>query len=276
VHYLEQHPQVYVCPVKEPHFFNTDSGHRYYFELSDYLKLFQKSTPMHLYRCEGSVWYLYSEVASARIVNFNPNARFVVMLRDPVSMYFSLHQELLFGGSEDNPSAIEAWRLQEKRAQGRSIPRGCTEPDLLQYGRVCSLGQQVERLLRVVPRSHVHFITLDELQEDPDNAYFELQRFLSLPALHLDTYSVINKRKARRSYALAKFFIWVTECKKRLRISKGFGIANAINRRNVVLDAPIDSEEIRALVPELREYFESDVVLLETQIGRNLSAWKGS
>ena len=37
-------------------------------------------------------------------------------------MFFSLHQELLFGGSEDEKSAVKSWKLQEQRKDGKYIP----------------------------------------------------------------------------------------------------------------------------------------------------------
>lgn len=275
VHYLGQHPKVYVSPVKEPHYFNTDSSHRYYFDESQYLKLFSEATAEHSYRCEGSVWYLYSEVAAKNILEYNPEARFVVMLRDPVTMYFSLHQELLFGGSENNPSAIAAWNLQKDRAEGKFIPHGCPEPALLQYGQVCSLGEQVRRLLVTVPRSRIHFMRLEDLKNDPETSYLGLQKFLNLNPHRLDSYEVVNKKKVRRSQTLARFFIWFTNLKKRLGIKGGLGVASAINKRNVVHDVSIDSGEAASLSPKLRYYFQEDINLLESLTGKDLTNWKG-
>jgi hypothetical protein len=111
LHYLATHPKVFVSKVKEPHFFNSDSKHRYFYSIESYLKLFEKATPLHKYRCEGSVWYLYSKSAIDEILKFDPDAKFIIMLRNPVFMYFSIHQELYFGGAENNRSPIKAWYL---------------------------------------------------------------------------------------------------------------------------------------------------------------------
>ena len=46
--YLDQHPEIFVSDIKEPHYFNKDSGHRYYFEEEEYLRLFTLSNRIHI------------------------------------------------------------------------------------------------------------------------------------------------------------------------------------------------------------------------------------
>ena len=77
------------------------------------------------------------------------------MLRNPVDMAPSLHEELVFTGREDVTDFAEAWRLQETRRRGRSLPRMVWEPKYVQYGDVCKLGQQVARLFEKVRRERV-------------------------------------------------------------------------------------------------------------------------
>ena len=177
IHYLSQHPRIYVSPVKEPHFFNEDSGHRFYFSMKDYLNLFTENDSFD-YRAEGSVWYLYSKVAIENILKFNSRARFVVMLRDPVSMYFSLHQELLYGGNEDEHSALVAWELQDERRKGNKIPLGCSDPRFLQYGKACSLGEQLNFAMKKIPSQQIHYVFLEDIKKDPDSEFKKVLDFL--------------------------------------------------------------------------------------------------
>jgi len=274
MHYLSQHPEIFVSPVKEPHYFNTDSGHRYYFEQSDYLHLFSDATPRQTLRAEGSVWYLYSEVAIMNILGFNPDAKFIIMLRDPVSMFFSLHQELLFGGSEDERSALRAWYLQVNRKGGKCIPLGCSDQRFLQYGDVCSLGTQLKNAMEIIPPKNLLYIFMDDLRINPDTAYTIVQKFLGVTGIHLNSYEVVNKKKVRKSYLLAKTLIAATNLKKKLGLRGGLGIANAINNRNVSHDVSLSKEKLGDLNSTLYAYFEEDIALLEKLTGRDLSRWR--
>lgn len=273
VHYLSQHPNIFVSQVKEPHYFNTDSGHRYYFDEEKYLKLFSEAKPEHTCICEGSVWYLYSNDAIGEILRFNPDAKFLVMLRNPVSMFFSLHQELLFGGSENIESAEEAWGAQESRKQGKHIPSGCSDPRLLQYGEACKLGVQLKKAIETIPKEALKYVFLNDLANDPDATYQSVLNFLELPAHRLEDYPAMNPKKKRKSQNLSRFFIFTTRLKKRLGLRRGLGMATAINKLNVVEAEDIDPEVFNQLSPVLKDYFREDIQLLESLVHRDLSEW---
>ena len=62
---------------------------------------------------EGSVTYLYFPHVIDRILELNPIARFIVMLRNPMQMVPSFHARMLYLLEEDTEDFAEAWRLQE-------------------------------------------------------------------------------------------------------------------------------------------------------------------
>ncbi len=273
-HYLGQHPEIYVCPVKEPHYFNIESGHRYYYNEADYLNLFSESTTKHRWLCEASVWYLYSEKAVDEILNFNPNAKFIVMLRNPTEMYLSLHRELLFGGAEDISSPIKAWKLQESRREGKNIPAGCTDVRMLQYGEACKLGAQLQRLVKRISSEQLKIVFLEDLKKDPDSCYLDVLGFLNIDIKSLENYDVVNLKKQRKYPWLSTLFISLNKVKNRLGIKKGFGFANKINKINVTQRTSDIEYETRILEPELRHYFNDDIALLAQLTEKDLSHWK--
>lgn len=274
-YYLSQHPQVFFSQIKEPHFFNTDSSHRYYDNENDYLSLFKDSTDRHKYLAEGSVWYLYSDVAIDNILKFNPNAKFIVMLRNPVDMYFSLHQELLYGGTENVHSPLTAWNLQDERLNGKNIPVGCSDERFLQYRESCLLGKQVGRVIDKFNKDNLKFITLEELIKDTNTAYLDVLKFLGLEEVGLVKYDIVNEKKVRKSYVLANILKYINYFKQSVGIKNGLGIANKINRLNSHSGVAISKESDKAqLKPILEEYFANDILLLEKLIGKDLNSWK--
>ena len=107
--------------MKEPHFFNTDDR-RLISTLEAYEDLFRPASSGHCALGEASVWYLSSTEAVHNILAYQPNARFIVMVRNPVEMAPALHAEMLITGHENVHDFSTAWRYQEERRQGRQLP----------------------------------------------------------------------------------------------------------------------------------------------------------
>ena len=118
--WLAEHPQIYFSPTKEPHFFNTDHK-RFLNSLQSYEKLFAGASKHHCSVGEASVWYMYSSAAVPNILEYNSDAKFIVMLRNPIEMAPSLHEELVFTGREDVNEFSEAWQLQDLRRNGPAL-----------------------------------------------------------------------------------------------------------------------------------------------------------
>ncbi|QDU63293.1 Sulfotransferase domain protein [Planctomycetes bacterium Pan216] len=185
--YLRTHPNVFFSTPKEPQFWAADfpraieSSYYRIDSISDYLALFNSATDAHTVRAEATVTYLYSNVAVARILEFNPNAKFIVMLRHPIDLVHAWHSELLYNGYEDRQSLEEAWHLQEQRAQGACVPAACPVPAFLQYARMGCIGEQLERLYATVSQDRVHVIWFDDFANDTRAEYIKTLAFLNIP-----------------------------------------------------------------------------------------------
>lgn len=278
--YLSAHPAVFMPRMKEPHFFNTDLRSYYYVrDREAYLRLFSEALPGHRRLGEASVWYLYSREAARNIAAAAPDARLVVMLRQPVELFRSLHNQLLSNQIEDEPDAERAWRLQEERAAGRSIPRLCEDPKVLLYRETCRLGEQVERLLEHFPREQIHTALFDELETDPRGVYESVLAFLGLPsdgrtefpkvhAAHRPRWSQLAELHRRGDRALRTGPArWLRPLLLPLRpATRWLARANLETTRK----SPIRDEFHR----ELLATFAPDIDRLAAATGHDLSAWK--
>src|SRR6185295_10222300 len=95
--YLQTHPQVFLSDPKEPHFYANDLGaHRTIVTRGQYEKLFSAAGPQHLAIGEASAWYLHSAVALPAVARELPDAKLIVMLRNPVELIRSLHSDLVW------------------------------------------------------------------------------------------------------------------------------------------------------------------------------------
>ena len=271
--WLAEHPQIYLSPEKEPHFFNTDHK-RFLNLLESYEQLFAGATRQHVAVGEASVWYLYSAEAVPNILAYNQRAKFIVMLRNPVDMAPSLHEELVFTGRENKADFAEAWRLQDARRQGHSLPRMVWEPKYVQYGELCKLGHQVARLFELVPREQVKLILLEDVARDPGAVYRSVLEFLEVPDDGRINFPVHNQAKTRRWPWLLPIAWAITSLKRTLGIDGGLGIWTRVDGQNrIERPRAAVSLELRA---ELSAYFDSDIELLQRLIGRDLSHWRAS
>jgi hypothetical protein len=269
--WLSEHPNIYLPSTKEPHFFNTD--HRRSLSLpQSYERLFAAAGEQHSAVGEASVWYLYSSEAVKNILNYSPDAKFVVMLRNPVDMAPSLHEELVFTGREDVADFAEAWNLQEPRRNGRQLPVMVWEPKFVQYGDLCSLGMQVQRLLDVVSLERVKFLLLEDVAREPGAAYRSVLQFLGVSDDNRQDFRVHNQAKTRKWRGLVAVAWAASTVKSALGIERGLGIWKRIDAMNrVERPRPPPADDMRQI---LKDYFATDVALLQKLIGRDLRHWQ--
>jgi hypothetical protein len=277
--YLAEHPNVYISPIKEPHYFAEDlPKYRVASTLAEYEALFSDASAQHLHAGEGSVFYLVSEVAIRKIMIFDPSARLIVMLRNPVEMVHSLHAQLLYSRDESVSDFDAAWRMIAQRRDGRRVPAQCRAPKLLEYDSVGRYGAQLERLLASCPREQVLVLLYEDFCRDPAAAYRAVIDFLGLPKDARTDFPVINAHKQHK-------FAWMGQFTQKtpsrlvdtaLRVKTALGIQRLgildrlrrINQSNKPR-APLSV----ALRQEIVECYRDDVTKLASLTGRDLAGW---
>ena len=270
--WLSKHPQVYFSPRKEPHFFNTD-GLTATSSLLEYESLFSGATSEHNAVGEGSTHYLYSNVAIKNILEYQPKARFIVCLRNPIDMAPSLHAERLSQGRENERDFVKAWRLQSLRAAGQRIPKlMIKDPERLQYGAYCKLGEQIERLYKLVPDSKVLLVLLDDVKKQPELEYARVLDFLDLSEMEPGfEFEAVNPSKYTRSPALSQVARALSAFKRTIGMRRSMGIVKFLKEKNIEEKPrkPLSKE----MHHELKEYFKEDIALMSNILARDLSEW---
>lgn len=281
-HYLAEHPGIFMPDFKEPHYFAKDFSSPYYVRTeAAYRALFADASAQHKVG-EASVWYLFSEVAAERIQASVPQARLIVMLRRPVDLFVSLHNQLRVSLYEDEADPERAWHLQEPRRGGARIPDLCEETRFLEYDAACRLGAQLERLLGFFPRSSVHLILFDDLAATPQAVYEDALRFLAVPSDGRQHFPRVNEAHQSRSTGLETLrrkvdrVLVTTPALAGLlrRLAPLRPLSRALRRLNEQkVEKPVLTETFRR---QLTEHFRDDVEILERLLERDLSAWKDS
>lgn len=190
---LSKHPSVGVPFRKEIHFFDRDlydRGERFYrsfFPSPERLR-----ARGELLTGEATPDYLFHPLGAQRVPAMLPDARFLVLLRDPVVRAWSHHALHATRGREalSFEDAIDA----EPERVGRERERILSDPayPATTYLRYSYLGrgdyaQQLREWFGAVPRERILVQVSEEFFADPRGALREVETFLELPAWEAPT-----------------------------------------------------------------------------------------
>lgn len=167
-----------MCSVKEPNFFShqeIEAQGLYYKKRNvrtepDYHGLFDARPTARLFG-EASVSYLYYPQVAQRIYQYNPQARILICLREPVRRAYS-HYCMDYALGLVNEPIETIWRN----------GAGDTKTGMFyqQYFLVSDYIEQVRRYLGVFPKEQILIILHEELCTHPEKTISEISKFLGL------------------------------------------------------------------------------------------------
>ncbi len=280
--YLHEHPSVFMCKPKEPHYFSTDfPGLRAVETETDYLGLFDARKPTDTVIGEASVWYLYSSVAADAIHSANPGAKILIMLRRPDEMVPSMHRQAYYSRDESVEDFCTAWNLEEVRRRGSEIPSTCRVPEILYYRAIAGYATQVKRFLERFDPSQVKIILFDDFKKAHREVYVDVVSFLELEDDGRTRFPVINAKKSFKSEQLANFVQRPPKVLLRVSrsIKRSFGLQHLFVRdflRRLNMSKASEASIAEEVLAEIRDAYRDEVSSLAKLLDRDLGAWLDS
>lgn len=203
--FLGQHPEIYMSSIKEPHFFCADFhlesdrayGRQKFFDFrneSAYLQLFDKAKDVKI-AGESSTNYLYSQVAAEKIHNFNPDAKIIIILREPAKFLYSLHSHYVKFTEENELDFLTALSLEPKRRQESSLSPRVTSPSYLYYSQRVQYYQQVKRYCDRFASDQIKVIIFEEFKSENERVFREILEFLGVESNFTPEYAAVNVNK---------------------------------------------------------------------------------
>jgi hypothetical protein len=294
-HYLDQHPDIYMSPLKEPAYFSLEvrpenfvasrqarvrrvvqdtrvyvqgpmlekRGNGIVCEWDDYQRLFAAATTQRAVG-EASVAYLWSKTAPAQIASRIPHARIVMVLRDPAERAFSQYLQGVSDGilTQSFRDYIRA----SLRNNGEGL--GIHHPFL----EIGFYAEQVQRYLDHFPRGQIGIWLYEETKANPRKFLSEVLRFLGVdPTFSPDISQRHNEshitRLVRTSRLLRRTGVW--------ELLKRVTPAPLWSRMRGAVYLPPGS---RTLQPAdraiLLDFYRQDIHRLEGILKRDLSLWR--
>jgi hypothetical protein len=293
-YYLDQHPDIYMSPMKEPCYFSFDARPenfaaglraqaarlekdvREYLdgpmerkcsggivcEWQDYLRLFAAATSQRAVG-EASVNYLWSKTAAAAIASRIPQARIIMVLRSPADRAFSQYLHNVSDGHISQP--FRDYVRASLRHSGEGL--GIHQP-FLEMG---FYADQVQRYLDHFPRNQIGIWFYEETKSHPREFMRDVLEFLHVDTSFTpDTSIRYNEpqipRMVRTNQVLRGGRRW--QMLKRLTpVPIRSFVRNTIYRPSGSVSM---QQEDRGL---MLDFYRNDIHRLEGILGRDLSAW---
>lgn len=276
-HYLAQHPQVFMSPIKEPGFFDFEGeppgfkgpGDQELYSsivtnLGGYSKLFEHASD-EVAIGEATTWYLYSQKAPGRIKHYIPNVKLIAVLRNPIDRAYSAYMHAVRDNRE-SLDFIDALKIEEKRISDNW-------EYLWHYSKIGYYSEQLQRYFSEFDQEQLRFYLFEDLNENPESLLRSIFHFLDvdqefMPAefKHLN---VSGKKRSRFIDRLLKDSSPVKQVMKPL-MPTGLRRSLASKVRSLNLQKIECPPEARV---HLRNVFKEDILRVQEMIGRDLSHW---
>lgn len=273
--YLEQHPEIYMSPVKEPRFFTPEiystynnavrsGGRKVPLTFKQYSQLFagvQDETAIG----EASTDYLYLAKSAARIKEKVPNAKLIVILRNPAERAFSAYCYQLRDGYE-TLSFEEALNVEGSRIKQGFRPGW-------HYQEVGFYHDRIKQYLDIFPAEQIKIYLYEELASDSIKVTREIYHFLGVDSDFIPNFTKKNISGVPKNQTLHNLFTKENFLKSAIKPLIPQQLRQTIYqkmRKNNLGDKPKLSQKTKK---QLTDIYEHDVIQLQTLIQKDLSAW---
>lgn len=226
----------------------------------------------------GSVHYIFFEKALQRIAAEVPEAKCILIVRNPVDRAISAYRYAHKFNFEEL-DVLEALKAEEDR-MASGDHRTLSELTYKQHGLYY---RQIQTFLKYFDRSQLKVILYQDVAEKPGEVARELFEFLNVDPSFEPEYKVLNTTGKVKNQTLQKvafgdspirnFFV-----RKVLRLvlsedawAKLRWKVIHMNTQDTTSEEPEDIQQARA---QLADYFREDTARLEEFLNKDLSQWK--
>ncbi len=268
-YYLSEHPEVFMSPVKEPNFFSfeeIEAQKLYYKEkgigdFKEYLNLFKGAKDEKVIG-EASVSYLFYPKVPLKIKKLIPDAKIIIILRNPIERAYSHYLMDYKLGYINIPFEEVVYKKTNSKWAN------------LYYQQYIELGfyyQQVKRYIDIFGENQVKIFFSENLKNEPKKVIFSLFSFLKINidfspnnTKLYNTYEMPKNRIFRKLYSF-NFF------RKSIKKIIPSSYLKIVKKTFFYKDRKPDLN--KELKKHLRKLYKEDIKKLEILINKDLSVW---
>jgi len=226
--YLSQHPDVFMTAIKEPNYFALDfreasdrfHGKRLYFPYRTqerYLQLYRKWKHESI-GGEASATNLCSKVSAREIHRFNPQAKIIMLFREPVDFLYSYHSATQFALGEHHKNFEDALEAEIHRRRGQDLSKRVISPPWLFYSEFVKYAEQLSRYRQYFDDDQIKIILFDDLKARTPQIFRSILSFLAVDPDFRPSFEIVNPNKEIRWPLLKKHTLDSPYFRKILRL----------------------------------------------------------
>jgi len=277
-YYLKQHPKIFMTVPKEPYFFELegekcdfrgpgDEKRRegYITNIKEYLKLFRNVSD-EIAIGEASTTYLDSPKAPIRIHKYIPDAKIIIILRNPADRAYASFLHLRREGDEKIENFLQVLKKESERiSQNWDY--------IWHYKSRQFTYNKLKRYFEIFNKNKIKIYLYEEWKNDNLKVLRDVFKFLGVEDNFIPDLSVkYNVGGIPRNIILNNFLLTSNKMKTILKPLFPKKIRKTIQNKMINLNL------IRTnLKPEFRrkliDIFRDDIIKVQVLIGRDLSSW---
>jgi len=267
-HYLDQHSDINMSIVKEPNYFSAEELKRqdlYYKSkiistIDEYDKLFKNQKGNQLLG-EASVSYLFYPDVAGKIKLYNPNAKIIILLRDPIERAYSHHNmDRRLGYVKDDLSNI----INDSSVMNHS----------LYYQQYIQLGQyytQVKNYIDVFGRDNVCVMLYDDLKENNKDLTDKVISFLKLKEYDGIDYNIPYNSSKSSDFKIINFLYKLSFLRRLVLMILPVSLVDHLENKFFKSEEMVMSQDLES---QLYDLYCDEILLLEKMLNVDLSLWK--
>lgn len=282
--YLNQHSDVFFSKVKEPNFYSSVESrikqhyikpkHNKFYQYkiirsSDvYFSLYEDSENFKIVG-ESSTSYIWDKDAAQKIYNDFPDAKIIIMVRNPIKRAFSHYLMLRKSGQEKETDFYKALKIDKKR-EPKSWGKGA-----FLYEDLGLYHEQIERYYKVFKKENIKVIVFEYFAKNVREGLLDVFRFLEIDGSKVDEID-FNKKHNQFVTHKSNFTRTIVEI-----INKAGNIKNLVplSLRNKLKEKYFYKSDSKPKMCHesqkyLNEVFKQDIIKLEGLLDINLKIWE--
>lgn len=276
-YYLDQHPEIFMSPVKSPAYFDTDLRHPGSFTSEEnYLALFEGASD-EPWRGEASTWYLFSEGCARRIAEFSPDARIIISVRNPIDFMHARYFELQINGQETAESFRDALDTEAGRLEALGRHPSDSALKKLLYRPYTDYAEYIESYYEEFGQDQVWVQIFEEFVRDVPAGLRAIFDFLDVDRAFAPDLERQRSSRVRKSSLYGWIFDrlpreigpkmrWIIPLETQRRFYNYLRELNTTPARRPSMDPMLREELTADLAPNVRR--------LESLLGRNIDLWE--
>ena len=278
--YLKQHPQIYMSPEKEPHFFGLENREidfqgpgdleRYrnaVTQFEDYLKLFDGVTN-EVAIGEASTSYLSNSQAPEKIKHYLPRVKLIAVLRNPVDAAYASFLHLLRDGDETITDFSLA--LQQEEARIKDNWEG-----IWHYRQRGLYYEQLKRYFELFDRKQLKIYLYEDFKNNSQFVLQDIFEFLNVESFVPNVSQKYNVSGMPKNQLLNRLISKPNILKSSFNILFPKSLRSSINTK--VKNWNFNDFKKPPISPVIKENltvgYREDILKLQDLIQQDLSSW---